>query len=161
MLTPESWPNLTAGVDYLAAGHLAVLPPSIHPTGIPYRWAEGRALHETDLGPLPPFLRRVLGEARRLAAAEQAERSKHAVKVGRRRPATLSLAYGLTLTAVLARLEGVRRHGDHYMARCPAHEDRTPSLSIAQGARGRVLLYCHAGCAYPDIVHALYEGVPA
>ena len=36
---PESWPNLTAGVDYLAAGHLAVLPPSIHPTGIPYRWA--------------------------------------------------------------------------------------------------------------------------
>ena len=37
----------------------------------------------------------------------------------------------------------------------PGHEDRDPSLSIAEGADGRVLLKCHAGCAVQDIVSAL------
>ena len=32
------------------------------------------------------------------------------------------------------------------IARCPAHDDRMPSLSLAEGADGRALLYCHAGC---------------
>jgi hypothetical protein len=41
------------------------------------------------------------------------------------------------------------------MARCPAHDDRTPSLSIAQGDDGRVLLKCHAGCTHRAIVDAL------
>jgi hypothetical protein len=41
------------------------------------------------------------------------------------------------------------------MALCPAHKDRKPSLSIAKGSDGRVLLYCHAGCKYESIVEAL------
>jgi hypothetical protein len=41
------------------------------------------------------------------------------------------------------------------MARCPAHDDRTPSLSIAQGDDGRVLLKCHAGCTHQAIAAAL------
>ncbi len=32
------------------------------------------------------------------------------------------------------------------IARCPAHEDRLPSLSLAEGADGRALLHCFAGC---------------
>ena len=32
------------------------------------------------------------------------------------------------------------------MARCPAHDDREPSLSIRDGGDGRVLVHCHAGC---------------
>lgn len=40
-------------------------------------------------------------------------------------------------------------------ARCPAHEDRTPSLSVNEGADGRALVYCHAGCEAADIVAAL------
>src|SRR5262245_4638608 len=42
------------------------------------------------------------------------------------------------------------------MARCPAHPDRTPSLSIAvSGDRDKILLHCHAGCAVDDILGAL------
>jgi hypothetical protein len=41
------------------------------------------------------------------------------------------------------------------MARCPAHYDGTPSLSIKEGEGGRLLLYCHAGCAYSDVLAAV------
>ena len=40
-------------------------------------------------------------------------------------------------------------------ARCPAHDDREPSLSIAEGVDGRALLWCFAGCSAEDIVQAL------
>lgn len=40
-------------------------------------------------------------------------------------------------------------------ARCPAHEDRSPSLSVTIGADGRALLRCHAGCATADVIAAL------
>jgi len=56
---------------------------------------------------------------------------------------------------VLARLPGHRRSGAGWMARCPAHEDRNPSLSIFRGEDGRALLHCHAGCKTKDIVAAL------
>ncbi len=41
-----------------------------------------------------------------------------------------------------------------YMARCPAHADREPSLHVTQGPSG-VLLHCHAGCATDAVVAAL------
>lgn len=41
------------------------------------------------------------------------------------------------------------------MARCPAHDDRNPSLSVREAAEGRVLLYCFAGCQTVDVVAAL------
>jgi hypothetical protein len=40
------------------------------------------------------------------------------------------------------------------MAKCPAHDDRNPSLSIGEVA-GKVLLHCHAGCAQRDVIEAL------
>lgn len=40
------------------------------------------------------------------------------------------------------------------MCRCPAHEDRTPSLSVRPG-RSRLLLHCFAGCTASDILRAL------
>jgi Toprim domain len=45
-------------------------------------------------------------------------------------------------------------HGAYAMCRCPAHDDRTPSLSIRQGISG-VLVHCFAGCNPRDIMHAL------
>src|SRR5262249_4049566 len=42
-----------------------------------------------------------------------------------------------------------------WSARCPAHEDRVRSLTIATGADGRVLLYCFAGCVVDAIVAAM------
>ena len=58
------------------------------------------------------------------------------------------------LTA-LERVTGYRpvKSGDGYKARCPCHEDRTPSLSVKMN--GRLLLHCFAGCSYDRIVAAL------
>lgn len=38
--------------------------------------------------------------------------------------------------------------------RCPAHEDRTPSLSVRYSASGRWLVYCHAGCSTEKVLEA-------
>jgi 5S rRNA maturation endonuclease (ribonuclease M5) len=40
------------------------------------------------------------------------------------------------------------------MAQCPAHDDHTPSLSIA-ASEGQALIYCHAGCQTVDVITAL------
>ena len=57
---------------------------------------------------------------------------------------------------VVSRLKGVKRQssGD-WIARCPAHEDHTPSLSITAGTDGRALVKCHAGCTTEQIVDAV------
>ena len=57
---------------------------------------------------------------------------------------------------LLSRLEHVRanRNGT-WVARCPAHDDRSPSLSIATGDDGKVLLHCFAGCGAVDVVEAV------
>jgi len=41
-----------------------------------------------------------------------------------------------------------------WMAKCPAHDDRTASLSIAEGKDGKILLKCFAGCDFADILKA-------
>jgi 5S rRNA maturation endonuclease (ribonuclease M5)/archaellum biogenesis ATPase FlaH len=56
---------------------------------------------------------------------------------------------------VLSRLQGVKRNGSGWLARCPAHEDHNPSLSVNEGEGGRVLLKCFAGCEYRAILAAL------
>lgn len=45
----------------------------------------------------------------------------------------------------IARALGRRKAGAAWMARCPAHDDRAPSLSIADARDGKVLVRCHAG----------------
>lgn len=40
-------------------------------------------------------------------------------------------------------------------AKCPAHDDRNPSLTLDEGRDGLALVRCHAGCTYPDVVSAL------
>jgi putative DNA primase/helicase len=59
---------------------------------------------------------------------------------------------GRELTAAL----GGRWHGASGEARCPAHEDKTPSLSIDDGDNGRLLTCCHAGCP-PEAVWAALQ----
>ncbi len=56
----------------------------------------------------------------------------------------------------LQNLQGVtKQRNKHWMALCPGHEDKNPSLSISQGNDGRVLLKCFAGCKPERIVSAL------
>jgi hypothetical protein len=54
----------------------------------------------------------------------------------------------------LTKALGGRWCGSYGMARCPAHDDRSPSLAIRAGDR-RVLLYCHAGCEQDQILAVL------
>lgn len=57
---------------------------------------------------------------------------------------------------VLARLDRYKAYGrGQWMARCPAHDDRNPSLSIKEGDNGAVLLKCFAGCETADVVAAM------
>lgn len=56
----------------------------------------------------------------------------------------------------LARALDGRKSGTRWMARCPAHEDGTPSLSIAQ-AGARVLVHCHAGCDQARLLAVLRQ----
>ena len=49
----------------------------------------------------------------------------------------------------------VQPSGSRWAVQCPAHADRSPSLSIRVGRDGRVLLRCHAGCDSEDVLEAL------
>jgi putative DNA primase/helicase len=55
----------------------------------------------------------------------------------------------------IAEALGGRKSGRGWSARCPAHEDRTPSLSLRDTPDGRVLIYCHAGCDQDEVISHL------
>jgi hypothetical protein len=50
----------------------------------------------------------------------------------------------MTAHAITKALRG-QWHGSYGAARCPAHDDHSPSLSITD-RDGRLLVHCHAGC---------------
>jgi AAA domain/Toprim domain/FaeA-like protein len=55
---------------------------------------------------------------------------------------------------LLGRLDA-RKSGTGWTARCPAHDDSSPSLSIGQGEDGRILMHCHAGCGIDEVLAAV------
>ncbi len=62
----------------------------------------------------------------------------------------------MSADALLSRLDGVRRTGTgRWLARCPAHEDKSPSLSVRETDDGRVLLHDFAGCNVEEILGAV------
>jgi hypothetical protein len=56
---------------------------------------------------------------------------------------------------IIAKALGGHKAGGGWMARCPTHDDREPSLSIRHGADGKVLVRCHAGCNQKRVITAL------
>lgn len=56
---------------------------------------------------------------------------------------------------ILPKLDGIRRSGDGYTARCPAHDDGTASLSVGPGKEHPVVIHCHAGCDRDAILDAV------
>ncbi|MDQ6689072.1 MAG: AAA family ATPase [Gemmatimonadota bacterium] len=60
------------------------------------------------------------------------------------------------LRAVLPQLKHVKSDGGGgYTARCPAHDDQRSSLSLGSGRDGKLLLTCHAGCTFTEILAKL------
>ena len=55
----------------------------------------------------------------------------------------------------IAKALGGRKTGRGWTARCPAHDDRTPSLSIRDVDKNKVLVCCHAGCEQKHVISAL------
>lgn len=60
----------------------------------------------------------------------------------------------MTVEELLSRLDRVKQAAHGWQARCPAHTDRSPSLSIREGERG-VLVHCFAGCSVREVCAAL------
>lgn len=62
----------------------------------------------------------------------------------------------MAIQSLLDRLDKVRRKGEgQYMACCPAHDDSSPSLSVAEASDGRVLVKCFGGCSALDVITAV------
>jgi hypothetical protein len=59
------------------------------------------------------------------------------------------------LERVLERLRGVRRNGARWIALCPAHPDRNPSLSVRE-QNNRILVHCFSGCSVDEVCAALH-----
>src|SRR5215813_285294 len=55
----------------------------------------------------------------------------------------------------VAKALGGHKSGSAWMALCPAHEDREPSLSITDADNGKVLVRWHAGCEQEQVIAAL------
>jgi hypothetical protein len=82
----------------------------------------------------------------------------------RRRPITLAPSAAprgrmgeaamITAAEIAHDLSGKRAGPGQWLARCPAHKDRTPSLSIREGDIGP-LVHCFAGCSQRDVIEAL------
>lgn len=61
----------------------------------------------------------------------------------------------MRLQEFLERLQSVRHNATGWMARCPAHADNNPSLSVTEKG-GKILLKCFAGCSLNAIMAALH-----
>ena len=60
------------------------------------------------------------------------------------------------IETLLSRLEKVKPNGNgKYLACCPAHNDKSPSLGIKQDDNGKILIHCFSGCPVSDIVSAV------
>lgn len=62
----------------------------------------------------------------------------------------------MSLQQILSKLQKVKHNGNGaYMACCPSHDDRSPSLSIKDNGDGRIMMKCFAGCETIDILQSI------
>jgi hypothetical protein len=57
---------------------------------------------------------------------------------------------------LLNKVQGLKKVGrERWIARCPSHADKSPSLAIRELSDGRVLLKCFAGCEALEVLNAV------
>ena len=62
----------------------------------------------------------------------------------------------MSLETLIERLDGVKHTGvGRFMARCPAHDDRSPSLGVKDCGDGVTVVNCLAGCETEDVLSAV------
>lgn len=53
---------------------------------------------------------------------------------------------------IIATALGGRKAGSGWSARCPVHDDHSPSLSLRDSGDGKVFVRCHAGCDQDEVI---------
>lgn len=153
LFVDEPVPTMKAGtIDIKATGGYVLAPPSIHPSGRPYRLlSDAPILRVGSLAAvLPPAL---------LALAQPIHPPRAA------RPAPSDDPWQAAMSPVLpagdrTRIEAARAahtllelfpdarpRGERWVARCPLHDDRNPSVTISRDGRHA---RCWAGCMNGD-----------
>lgn len=63
----------------------------------------------------------------------------------------------MNIQEFITHFKAVKQMGENqYMALCPAHNDKNPSLSIGLSEnKNQILLHCYAGCSAEDILNAV------
>ena len=62
----------------------------------------------------------------------------------------------MSIETLISRLDSVKETGHgKYVARCPAHDDKSPSLAIKECGDGRILIHDFAGCETEDVLAAI------
>jgi len=62
----------------------------------------------------------------------------------------------MSVQKILERLDHVRKtSSDQWVAVCPAHDDRSPSLHVREKEDGRILIHCKAGCGANEVLDAI------
>lgn len=59
------------------------------------------------------------------------------------------------LETLLSRLDKVKGRNGNYVACCPAHGDKNPSMTIKETESGTILIHCFAGCSVDEITGAV------
>lgn len=91
-------------------------------------------------------------------AAESAKDKRHFTpQAGHpKAPFRLNSARCNNVVGLLSRLNKVRPSGHgSWLACCPAHADRHPSLAVREADDGKVLVHCFAGCSIQEVVSAV------
>jgi len=74
-------------------------------------------------------------------------------------PYTIKKGEAISAADLAQRLGGTEKSPGQFMARCPAHADKNPSLAISE-QNGSILLHCFAGCRYENIIRQLsFKGI--
>ena len=60
----------------------------------------------------------------------------------------------MSLDTILPHLRKVKKTGTGYLACCPAHDDKSPSMTMTE-RDGVVLIHCFAGCSIDEIMGAI------